>query len=103
MRLHTFLNAFLVQPSRGATGSTLRIDRTTNAMTITKENVDITLAYSQFIYGVVGIARLLQNNYLIVITDCKTVASIDGCDIYRLERTKILPILVGVAPTGLII
>lgn len=96
MRLHVFPTDFLIEPDRGLDGPVLRIDRATAALSRPGREeldaLDFSLAHSSFIYGVVGVARLLAGRYLVCITGAEVAARLPGGHVVRrLTAASVIP------------
>jgi len=81
----------------------LQIDRTTGPIQFTtKSRPDFDPKDSVLdIYGIIGIINLIKGPYLIVISGRKFVGKIDGADIWRMTKYKIIPFVSKIKLTPL--
>lgn len=70
----------------------LVIDRLNQEISLVDNNNAVpATAHSKPILGIVGTIRLLAGQYLVVITKSSKAGTINGQDIWRIERTELLP------------
>lgn len=100
MRLHTFRDHFVVEPDRGLDGASLLVDRRSGALSRPTRDaldaMDFTVAHSQFVHAVIGVARLLRGRYLVVASGAEPAASLPGGHtVRRVTDALVLPFSAG--------
>lgn len=93
MRLWEFTDQYVVEPTEGSSGSCLAISRVDGSMKLIDELPQfksINPPRSRTIFGVVGILKLLQGLYLLVITEHECVGSYLGYPIFKVSSLKVL-------------
>lgn len=79
----------------------ITIDRSTGRIELIKDFINdspFNNTTTSFVFGVLGIKKLIRNTYLIVITSAKSIARICEEPIYELRKAELIPFKTGLAP-----
>ncbi|KAK2966852.1 hypothetical protein RJ640_027811 [Escallonia rubra] len=94
MRLWEFPDQYVIEPTDGASGSSLSVSRVDGSLNLIDEIPhcsSLRVPKIRTIFGVVGMLKLLAGSYLLVITEHECVGSYLGHPIFKLSSMKILP------------
>eukprot|EP01110_Echinostelium_bisporum_P007473 TRINITY_DN28330_c0_g1_i1.p1 TRINITY_DN28330_c0_g1~~TRINITY_DN28330_c0_g1_i1.p1 ORF type:complete len:195 (+),score=26.96 TRINITY_DN28330_c0_g1_i1:34-618(+) len=93
MRLRSTESTFVFELTSPPSNNNLVIDRATGTIS---QKTSVNSSYDpqtkvDDVYGIIGTFKLLSGSYLIIITGRRLIGKINGHDIWRVARTKIIP------------
>ncbi|KAI3704474.1 hypothetical protein L1987_74695 [Smallanthus sonchifolius] len=94
MRLWEFPDRYIIEPTDGSSGSCLAVSRVNGSMTLVDEVLRcmaVRVPKIQTVFGVIGMLKLLEGSYLLVITDCESVGTYLGHPIFKVLSLKVFP------------
>ncbi|XAR58045.1 Phosphatidylinositol-3,4-bisphosphate 4-phosphatase [Bertholletia excelsa] len=94
MRLWEFPDIYVIEPINGSAGSYLSISRVDGSMNLTDDIPQCSsprVPKIQIIFGLIGILKLLEGSYLLVITKHECVGSYLGHPLFKVSSLKIFP------------
>lgn len=99
--LHQSPSRFHLVPLEQHGNNSITIDRSTGEIELIKDFINdspFNNTTTSFVFGIIGIKRLIRNSYLIVITSAKSIAKICDEPIYELKKAELIPFKTDLSP-----